>query len=181
MEKESFFTQADETDFDEAYALIESAFPKIERRPYEEQKALLKLPEYTLYLKRSDKGHIVALLGVWHYDDFDFIEHAAVIEQARGGGIGSRIFLEYMEEHPTTIFLEVEYPNEENARRRIRFYKRLGFHMNPYEYAQPAFYEGEEDLPLYVMTWPETLDNQTFEQYRDVLMRTVYNKAYCCV
>lgn len=176
MTEESFFETADKASFDEAYKILEASFPEAERRSYEGQKALLDLPEYKLFVKRTDTGRTIALLGVWFLEEFDFIEHAAVSEKARGGGIGSRIFREYFKENHKMIFLEVEHPNEEDAKRRIKFYKNLGFHLNPYEYYQPALRPGMPELPLYVMTYPDPITEQRFEECKEVLMDSVYHK-----
>ncbi|MEF9919263.1 MAG: GNAT family N-acetyltransferase [Eubacterium sp.] len=176
MAEESFFEQADAVSFDEAYKILDASFPEAEKRSYEGQKALLEIPEYELLIKKTDMGHIIALLGIWHLDDFDFIEHAAVSEKARGGGIGSRIFQEYFKTCTKMIFLEVEHPNEEDAKRRIKFYKRLGFHLNSYEYYQPSLKPDMPELPLYVMTYPNSIDEAKFECCKSALMNTVYHK-----
>ena len=97
--------------------------------------------------------------------------------KARGGGIGSRIFKEYFKENDRMIFLEVEHPNEEDAKRRIKFYKNLGFHLNQYEYYQPPLRPGMPELPLYVMTYPDPIDEEQFEYCKSVLMDTVYHKS----
>lgn len=177
MTEESFFETADETSFDEAFEILDASFPDTEKRSYEGQKALLEQPDYKLLIKRTDMGRTIALLGVWVFDDFDFIEHAAVSEKARGGGIGSRIFKEYFKENDRMIFLEVEHPNEEDAKRRIKFYKNLGFHLNQYEYYQPPLKPGMPELPLYVMTYPDPIDEERFEYCKGVLMDTVYHKS----
>ena len=175
--EENFFNRADSESFDEAHSIIEASFPESERRSQEGQRALLDIPEYELLVKETDKGKIIAIMGIWHLSDFDFIEHAAVSEKARGGGIGSRIFEEYFKTNGNRmIFLEVEHPNEENAKRRIKFYKRLGFHLNPYEYYQPPLKQGMPELPLYVMTYPDPIDEERFEACKAELMRTVYRK-----
>ena len=64
-------------------------------------------------------------------------EHLAVNERGRNGGIGSFIFNWCLEHLKGKHVLEVEVPDEEIKRRRINFYKRLGFYYNEYEYIQP--------------------------------------------
>lgn len=178
MKQQHYFDIAGKEDFDEVYTLLEASFPKSERRSYHRQLALLDRPEYTLYTRRDDRGSVQAFLAVWHFDAFDFIEHAAVSEKARGKGIGSAMFKAYMEEHPKSLFLEVEYPETEMAKRRIRFYRHLGFELNDYEYRQPGLWENAEDLLLYVMTWPEALEKNVFEQRRKMIKATVYRQCY---
>lgn len=44
---------------------------------------------------------------------------------------------EYIRQSGKPVLLEVEPPLGEMEQRRIGFYERLGFHLNPYAYVQP--------------------------------------------
>ena len=177
MKREKYFRRADRETFNDAYRIIEFSFPDYERRSQAGQRALLDVPEYELLIKDTDKKKAVAAMGVWHLSDFDYIEHAAVSGKARGGGIGSRIFEEYFKINgDRMIFLEVEPPEERDAKRRIKFYERLGFHLNTYEYYQPPLRKGMSKLPLQVMTYPKPIDKGRFNACKSELMETVYHK-----
>ncbi|MDO4288683.1 MAG: GNAT family N-acetyltransferase [Eubacterium sp.] len=177
MKEKSFFEGADSESFEAAYAIIEASFPRSERRSRKGQQALLEEAAYELLTLPAPDGGVLAVLGVWHLGDFDYIEHAAVSVEARGGGIGSRIFEEFFKINGgRMVLLEVEPPEETDAKRRIRFYERLGFYLNPYDYCQPSLGEGKPALPLQIMTYPEAIDQGRFEDCRSELMRTVYHK-----
>ena len=99
------------------------------------------------------------LYGNW--TGFTYGEHFAVSPKWRNGGVGARILKEVMETVPGMFCLEVELPKDELSKRRIRFYERNGFFLNPYPYVQPPLSDGQEELPLQIMTAgnPISLEN----------------------
>ena len=60
--------------------------------------------------------------------------------------------------------------------RRIAFYERNGFVMNPFEYMQPAMGEDRHAIPLRIMSYPKRLVADEFETMRDVLYCHVYRQ-----
>ena len=72
--------------------------------------------------------------------------------------------------------MEVELPETEMAARRIGFYERNGFVMNPFEYMQPAMGEDRHAIPLRIMSYPKRLLADEFETMRDVLYCHVYRQ-----
>lgn len=81
---------------------------------------------------------------------------------------------EYISLSNKPVLLEVERVLGEMEQRRIGFYERLGFHLNPYDYVQPPLREGNEDLPLLIMTYPNPVDEEEFQLYREILYSEVY-------
>ena len=69
---------------------------------------------------------------------------------------------------------EVELPETEMARRRIGFYQRGGFVLNPYPYVQPPISAGRNPLPLAIMSAPRAIGPEEFEEFR----RLVYTRVY---
>ncbi|MNO33507.1 putative acetyltransferase YjbC [compost metagenome] len=165
----------DPTAFDEIYAIMEASFPVNEIRTYSGQKALLSLPHYRLYTERDADNRILAFLAAWEFPELRFVEHLAVNPEIRGGGIGQKLMQNYLAHTDKPIVLEVEPPANELAARRIGFYGRLGFHLNPFDYVQPPLREGQADLPLQIMTCPRPATQQEFRQFRDILYSEVYN------
>jgi len=163
-----------EREFDKIFALMEVSFPESERRTYEGQKELLNVPYYRLITETDNNNQIVAFLAAWEFPLFRFVEHIAVDPVTRGSGIGGKMMTSYMEESKNPILLEVEYPDSELAQRRIGFYERLGFHLNPFEYVQPPLQKGQDDLPLKIMSYPQLLTNEEFVLYKENLYRNVY-------
>ncbi|MEC0169213.1 GNAT family N-acetyltransferase [Paenibacillus graminis] len=163
------------TAFDEIYAIMEASFPDNEFRTYSGQKGLLSLPHYRLYTERGADNRILAFLAAWEFPELRFIEHLAVNPDIRGGGIGKKLMQDYLAHSDKTVVLEVEPPVNELAARRIGFYERLGFHLNPFDYVQPPLREGQAELPLQLMTYPRPATQQEFRQFRDILYSEVYN------
>lgn len=160
--------------FDTIYSLMEESFPSEEYRSYDEQKALLNNPAYTIYVLNNEHQDIMAFIAVWEFDDFAFIEHFAVNPNYRNGGIGARVLNEMVELLSITVCLEVEPPETEMAKRRIGFYKRNKFFLNDYPYMQPSISPGKAAIPLLIMTTGGTVDEATFEQMKDTLYAKVY-------
>lgn len=160
--------------FDEVYAIMDQAFPDVEMRTYEEQKRLLKDPSYTIYIEEDETAQICAFLGVWELEDIIFIEHLAVASTMRGSGIG-RVFLQsFLQAMKKPMVLEVEHPESDIAKRRIGFYQRLGFHLHEQFYLQPPLRSDAPYYPLYLMSYPASLDEAGFCYIRDALYQQVY-------
>lgn len=160
-------------EFEQIWEIMEESFPVDERRDRLGQETVLSEPYYHLYGYRAGGG-IAAFFAVWEFEQFSFIEHFAVKQNHRNGGIGAILLTELlgMIKHP--VILEVEPPEGELPRRRIGFYERNGFVLNPYAYEQPAMSKEGRAIPLMIMSAPQAVSAQAFEQMRDVLYRHVY-------
>ncbi|GKV55925.1 N-acetyltransferase [Sporosarcina sp. NCCP-2222] len=167
----------DGREFDQLYALMEESFPISERRTYEGQKALLTDPHYRLVTKSDTNNQIIAFIASWEFTAFRFVEHIAVDPFMRGSGTGGKLMASYLEESLKPVILEVELPDTELAKRRIGFYERLGFHLNPFDYVQPPLQKGQADLPLYIMSYPRLITEEEFSQIREILYANVYKVA----
>ncbi|KOS60243.1 GNAT family N-acetyltransferase [Lysinibacillus agricola] len=163
-----------EREFDKIFALMEASFPESERRTYAGQKELLTDPHYRFITETDNNNQIEAFLAAWEFPLFRFVEHIAVDPIMRGSGIGGKIMATYIEESKKPILLEVEYPDTELAQRRIGFYERLGFRLNPFDYVQPPLQKGQDDLPLKIMSYPQLLTDGEFALYREILYSNVY-------
>lgn len=161
-------------DFNLIYDLMEISFPSDEFRTYDEQKALLQNPIYSIYVLYHKSHDIKAFVAVWEFHQFVFIEHFVVNPEYRNGGIGSYMLKELVEQFGKTICLEVEPPATEMAIRRIGFYKRNHFFLNEYPYMQPPISKGKKSIPLFLMTTGSKLDENILDQIKD----TLYSKVY---
>ena len=162
-------------EFDTVYGIMEESFPSDEYRPYEEQLALLEHDAYRIYVLRDDgQSRIQAFLAVWEFADFAFIEHLAVAPACRNGGLGAQLLQHLTGRLKHPVCLEVEPPETELAARRIGFYRRNGFYLNPYPYQQPAISRGKHAIPLQIMTSGAPVSEETFRQIRTKLYREVY-------
>lgn len=160
-------------DFDQVWEIMEISFPPEERRKREKQRELLEKEEYLLYGAKQEE-HLLGFLAAWELGSFLFIEHFAVSPEARNSGIGHQMLQELQAKGHQKIVLEVELPEEELARRRIRFYERNGFFFNEYPYEQPAMSEDSHAIPLRIMSAGEPLTEEEFCRVREVLYRRIY-------
>jgi ribosomal protein S18 acetylase RimI-like enzyme len=161
-------------EFDKIFAIMKASFPESERRTYAGQKELLADPYYRLITKTNSNNQMIAFLAVWEFPLFRFVEHIAVDPAIRGNGIGGKLMAAYIEESLKPILLEVELPDTDLAQRRISFYERLGFLLNPFEYAQPPLQKGQPDIPLKIMSYPQILTEEEFALFKEILYTNVY-------
>lgn len=162
------------TTFDEIFAIMEASFPVSEIRTYSGQRALLANPNYHLYTDKDAENRTLAFMAAWEFPELRFVEHIAVNPDIRGGGIGKKLMNRYISRSDKPVVLEVEPPEGEMEQRRIGFYERLGFYLNPYPYVQPPLRAGQADLPLRIMTYPRPATLKEFQRFRDILYTEVY-------
>ena len=168
--------QLRETDFDRMFSLMKESFPEDERRSYEEERALLEIPEFRIYAESGAKDSALqAFLAYRNFEDIGYIEHFAVNPDCRNQGLGGRILQEVMKISNRQICLEVEPPETEIARRRIGFYERNGFVYNDYVYVQPPMTEGRNPVPLRLMTTGGPVNKPEFERLKEILYTKVYH------
>lgn len=156
-------------DFDSLYRLMEASFPPSEFRTYEGQKSLLEDKRYRVIAEKGPDGRTNAFIAVWKFPQFQFLEHMAVDPSLRGQGVGGRMLSAFVAESSIPVLLEVEPPETEWASRRIAFYERLGFTLNPYPYEQPPLRENQTPLSLLVMSGPSPLTESEFLHFRDTV------------
>ena len=157
--------------------LLQSAFPKDERRDDAQQRAYTdRNPKFHCLLIR-DFDQPVGLLTYWDFADFVYIEHFAIHENLRNGGLGQQAMRMFLQQTELPVVLEVEMPHTKRdmTRRRIAFYRRQGFSLRRMTYRQPPYREGDGWLPMKIMStgsakkWlPMT------ETVRDTIYREVY-------
>ena len=161
--------------FNEAYMILKDAFPAAELRQKEKIYELFIKEELTIYgLKHKDE--IVAVLLCWHFDDFLFLENFAVKEKYRGIGYGSQILSDIKSEYKGLIILEVEKPYDDYSQKRICFYEKNGFKLNPFGYNQPPFVHCDEDIPLWIMSTPDLISKEVFYVIKKMIFDKVYKK-----
>lgn len=164
------------SDFAQVFSLMEKAFPPAERREEEKQRLLLENPAYSCRILERENGIFLGFLAAWRFEGFRFVEHFAVNEAARGHGVGTHALQMWMDEELLPVILEVELPETEAARRRIGFYRRLGFVLNDFSYTQPPMQQGRQAIPLKIMSWPSALSPELFSRWRGQLYHTVYGR-----
>lgn len=142
-------------------ALYERAFPPEERVPGEEHLRELRPDSDAVLLAAEDEDG--KLLGLARYDLYDhaaYLYYLAVDDAVRSLGLGSAIYQEILrrlDPELTGMVFEVEHPDHaadpELARRRIRFYQRLGAKLlRGIHYLQEI--PGQPPVPMHLMVHP---------------------------
>lgn len=161
-------------EFEKIYSIMEAAFPKDERRPYEKQKLCLDNPKYSIAAISDTDSEPLGFIAYHCFDSFVFIEHFAISSKHRNMGIGGKMLAEFINKLNMPVCLEVEPPTTDLAKRRIEFYKKHGFFLNDYPYIQPPMSEGQASLPLLIMTTQKPLTSDEFKKVRSTLHKEVY-------
>lgn len=107
------------------YEKLNQYFPIEEMKSKEHMETLLKeKPE--IYHKDEGPNHVLMYAEL---DDFVFIDYLFVSKNARGQGLGNKL-IQKLKEKGKPIILEVEPIDyqDSDTEKRLRFYKREGFH-----------------------------------------------------
>ncbi len=162
-------------DFEQIFNIMEDSFPTDEYRPKQAQKKLFDNVIYKVYgVKENDT--VIAFITVYELGEVAFAEHFAVNKNYRNKGLGKEILTYVLKKYPCPVCLEVELPETDIALRRIEFYKRNGFFLNPFDYIQPALGEGRKPVPLLIMSTQKPLTEQEFEKTKAKIYAEVYGK-----
>ncbi len=157
--------------FDSIYELFESSFPACELREKEKVKELFENGQLKIY---GSSDSLVAMY-VWEFEKFVYLENFAVSSKYRGQGIGGKVLLELIHFFPSkTIVLEVEKPYDDMSTRRVGFYQRSGFVWNEFAYKLPPLRDVETDVDLHVMSYKNQLNQEDFNEIKEVLFKDVY-------
>ncbi len=143
--------------FDDFWTIYEEAFPPDERRDIEAQLKIMEREEYYLKTFYGENG-LVGFITYWDLGKILFIEHLAIEKSQRGGGYGGKMMKELMESFKEYYFLlEVEPPTDEISKKRIKFYEKLGFQLNAFDYLQPSYGNGKDPVEMKLMSYPKLI------------------------
>lgn len=158
---------------EKACRLYESAFPECERRPTEAWLRLMDDEPAFHAMLIGTESIFAGILTYWEMPGFVYVEHFAVVPEARGGGIGQYMMQQFRQAFPRVV-LEAEPPTDELTQRRIAFYRRCGFEMSERPYLQPPYRWGEQPVPLVLMS----TDAVWLESQYDMVCRIVAERVY---
>ena len=157
--------------------IYEKSFPIEERRDFSLVLDIYKTDSLSLNLI-YDNETMVGILNYWDFNDFLYIEHLAVSEQYRNKKIASKV-LEQLNAQNKLIILEVELPTDELSRRRIGFYQRNSFSIQPFTYFQPPYRKGEERIKMHLMANTQLPINKTkYDEVVGIIEKKVYKKFW---
>lgn len=135
-------------------AIYEDSFPIDERRDFALLMDLLSNNDAFILEAICYDNRVVGMLSTWQLAEWRYIEHFAVEAAMRGGGIGRDVLQRFIDRNELPVVLEVEPPIDTYTRRRIDFYRSMGFVLHEaFHYIQPSYGEGREAVELRLMTY----------------------------
>lgn len=128
-----------------------------------------------LLILNTDKER-VGFITYWLFDGYIFAEHFAISSEFRNGGYGAKAMEAFFKYISEPIIIEVETPNNDNiAKRRIEFYKRLNFKLwDNIEYEQPPYLKDSEPIPMKIMSFRDIDLDTGFEKIKSDIYKKVY-------
>ncbi|MDR1847270.1 MAG: GNAT family N-acetyltransferase [Bacteroidales bacterium] len=158
-----------------ARSLYTSSFPPEERREFSQIPDLHLYKPFTFYVIEQSQQPF-AIMALWTFASFSYIEHLAVANEQRNRGIGTKIISNLKSQRPNPLVLEVELPLTETALRRIKFYERLGFILLNDNYLQPPYSINKQAVEMRLMVSdPNLLNICDTKSIIQILHTQVYN------
>ncbi len=162
-----------DTFFQMAWELYEGSFPLEERRLKDAQARVMKNPDYNFDIVINNKQFIGFILW-WDFETLRYVEHFATSTEQRNKGFGKLILEKFMESNDKPILLEVELPHSTINQRRIKFYERTGFKLNPHYYELPPIQEDHSPLQLLLMSYPTPLSEKDVANFIKVFHPIIF-------
>jgi len=153
----------------------EESFPPNERRNFSLIDNLIK-QENRFCMSGLYKGEeYVGFISEWHFKSFLYIEHFAIEPSQRNQQIGFTVLKQFTEIQNKPIILEVEIPHNELSKRRISFYKRIGFTIDNHIYFQPPYHETDGWFEMRLMSFGKINLQESYNEIRNCLYHNVYS------
>ncbi len=144
-------------DYPSFLKLYNDSFPDNERRIYEDEEHLanfIKMKGGKFHAFAAKDGDLfLAFLSYWTFLGYTYVEHFAVQPEHRGKRIGALMLNHLFKEVSKDVLIEVEHPETDEAKRRIKFYEQNGFKVRrEFNYVQPPYSPGQEPVAMLLMT-----------------------------
>lgn len=156
--------------------LYQDSFPAHERRSNTTQQLAFSDKASRNMVVTDEDGRLQAIVFYWTYGNVVYVEFLAVNPEMRGRSIGSAVMKQLMSLYPDKLtVLEIEPPEDEMTIRRLHFYERLGFVLNPQPYVHPSYCTGEaaHSHRLSIMSHGRLLDDSEFDTFTAFVRNTI--------
>lgn len=155
--------------FLEVYAI---SFPVHEQRNASQQITAFDNKHYHLIIKTAGEK-LVSFIAYWDFKDYVYIEHLAVNPELRGQNKGSELLEDFAEMISKAIILEIDPPINKIAKKRLEFYKKLGYEVNSYVHFHPAYNEIFTPHELIILSLNRKLTKGEYHEFYDDLCNIV--------
>ncbi len=159
--------------FAAAWQVYEDSFPVAERRSLLAHQDAMAHPCYKFQVC-LDNSALVGFLAWWAYEDFRYLEHFAIAAPRRSGGLGSKMLLQWIASEETPVILEIEEVVDDITRRRLHFYRRLGFIENTMDHSHPSYADRTGAVPMRLLSYPDFIDTTRHNLFMEKLRQDVW-------
>lgn len=164
-------TSPDDFRAKEIYQSYISSFPEDERRSESQFNCLFTNAKAKVFSVFNELEYIGYLIG-WELTHFVFIEHFEIFSKFRSQKFGTEVIKDLFRDY-SKIVLETEPEDlDEDAERRVSFYKKNGFTVVDENYVQPPYEHGKNPVNLWLFAnyAPENLD---------MVREEIFDVVYC--
>ncbi len=152
--------------------LYVESFPIFEQRTATQQAYAFQCERYKL-LVFTDGDTFLGFISYWDFDTYRYVEHFAVNAVLRGKGYGSRMLQAFLQTTDKVTLLEIDPVVDSVSEARLRFYKKCGFHENPYPHRHPAYRSEYKPHSLEVLTAKRKITKEEYKRFYMDLSKTV--------
>lgn len=160
--------------FQEAWDLYQNSFPEEEKRSINQQIKAFCKKSYHFEIALKD-NQLIGFILWWDFSILKFIDHFAVSPHLRNKGAGKKILDDFIKNDDKKILLEVEHPHSSIQKRRIDFYHRSNFKLNPHFYQMPPLIPNGAPVDLLLMSYPMTLSTYEFNFFKDKCLPIIFD------
>jgi len=160
-------------EFDIFYQILVDHFPKKEVKEYSYLKGMFENGIAHALVKKKDDT-IIGALCYMEVEDYVFIDYFVIIDAYQGKQLGQQMLQYFKETMNKPIILEVELPTDDISKRRIAFYKRMGFVLNEHEYVVPPIRSLKYPIYFLLMTDKKPLTREKFDKIYPSILKIVY-------
>lgn len=157
--------------FNDAIKIYEESFPKFEQRTLKDQIEVLNNKQYHCCVA-LESNSLIGILFYWKYENYNYIEHFAILSNLRGQKYGSEILKEFCKNNKNTL-LEIDPPIDDISIKRLNFYSNLGFKLQKFEHIHPPYRKNYKGHKLKIMNFNKDLSIDEYNKFNNFLRTTV--------
>ncbi len=165
-------TNSDSVWYNVFLSIYEKSFPIHEQRTAIQQEKAFASPAYHLDVY-TEGDQLLAFIAYWEMEEYIYIEHLAVNPDCRGQNIGTALLASFTADRNKTVLLEIDPLTDEVARRRLRFYEHVGFHMNELPHFHPPYREGNPPHALIILSHGGPAPVPLLKKFQQELKETI--------
>lgn len=156
--------------------LYSTSFPIFEQRTEIQQEYAFRNDKYHLIGYCDEKGFI-GFISYWDFDTYLYIEHFAISTEYRGKGYGSKLLNSFIKSAAKMVLLEIDPVIDDTSEARLRFYKRCGFHENPYPHKHAPYRNEFQSHSLVTLTTDRQIGEDEYMNFFSDLNMIVMNEC----